>query len=252
MPRVTHRQPRSPPRASTSGRRERSVSNRPHANAAPGQACRVADGSTPCRVESMRETVRRCARLGLHGRRGGIEGGGRHVRDQRPGSARAGGASAGRGHIGGDARDLAPSPPPACPRCRDPRDGDDAASHRGACWRRRSDGAVHLGVHRGQQQQQGGRDLQRDRLLRGPGRRRLQRPDVLQRQPDGRPDHQPRGHDRERRCPRRRAVCGGCRDPRPGGPDQRVGLVQRRRRRPAPQGHHGHRLPRPGRVRSRH
>ena len=76
----------------------------------------------------------------------------------------------------------------------------------------------------------------------------LQHPDALQRQPAGDPDHQP---DRERG--QRRCLCRGTGvrrrgHPRPGRPDERVRLVQwRRRGRPA-QGHDRARRHRPDRI----
>ena len=51
------------------------------------------------------------------------------------------------------------------------------------------------------------------------------------------PHDQPDGHGRRRRRLRARPGVGQRDDPRPGRPDERRGLVQRRRRRRAPQGH---------------
>ncbi len=50
----------------------------------------------------------------------------------------------------------------------------------------------------------------------------------------------------------RRAVVGERHDPRPGRPDERCRVVQRRRRRGPAQGHDRRRRDRPGRLRSRH
>ena len=70
-----------------------------------------------------------------------------------------------------------------------------------------------------------------------PGRRRLQRADVLQRQRNGWTDDQPDRHGRRGRRLRPGPVGGERGDPGTGRPDERLRLVQRRRRRRAPQGH---------------
>ena len=103
-------------------------------------------------------------------------------------------------------------------------------------------------VHRGHEQQQGARDLQRHRRIDRPRGRWLQHPDAFQRQPAGDPDHQP-DRERGRRRRIRRGTVGGQRDhPRPGRPDERIRLVQwRRRGRPA-QGHNRARRHRPDRI----
>ncbi len=82
--------------------------------------------------------------------------------------------------------------------------------------------AVLLGIHRGQQQQQGARDLQRHR------RRHRPRPPVATTSrcsstavANGRPDDQPHGHGRRQRRLRGRPSVGERDDPRPGRPDER-------------------------------
>ena len=69
---------------------------------------------------------------------------------------------------------------------------------------------------------------------------------------DRRPHDQPDRHGRGRRRVRGRAGERECVDPRRRRPDERVGLVQRRRRGRPAQGHDGARRDRPDRLRPRH
>ena len=112
-----------------------------------------------------------------------------------------------------------------------------------------TDRAVLLRVHRRNEQQQGAGDLQRHRRAHRPCGERLRDPDVLQWQPGCRPDHRPHGHGGVRRRLRGGAERRQPGDPRPGRPDERRGLVQRRRRSPAPQGRDGDRFDRSARLR---
>ena len=109
-----------------------------------------------------------------------------------------------------------------------------------------------LRVRRGELEQQGARDLQRHRRAGRSRGGRLQRPDVLQRLGDGRPHDRPDRHGRGRRRVRGRAGERECVDPRRRRPDERVGLVQRRRRGRPAQGHDGARRDRPDRLRPGH
>ena len=99
----------------------------------------------------------------------------------------------------------------------------------------------------GSSQQQGARDLQRHRVRRSTSPTAATASRCSSTAPRVPPDDQPHRDGRCRRRLRPRAVGGQRGDPGPGRPDERVGLVQRRRRHHAAQGDDGPRRDRPDR-----